>query len=271
MYDTCDGDMFRFQILDNKLYVYHITARGAGWYPALLGPGHVAARGRVPYAMLLLLDVLRVFPGQIPDTDGVMQLGDFPCIPARNASRAGPPVPMFSYNVDAEHADLVLPDYAWYGHEYDYLMDPWGKPVMGWTRQKEVLAKKYGGVDLHDRLPQALWRGRTNDLLYPWRDARRREFVRCVKALAGSGRGDDALLLNVARDPIVMHDFADYRYQVHIETLACACGGRGRRWGWGETREHGRTPGQRRRDSPARPRLCFHAPARVRGRGPALL
>lgn len=65
MYDICDGDMFRFQIISGKLYVYHVTARGFGWYPAQLGPGHVAAKGRVPYAMLLLLDVLRLFPGQV--------------------------------------------------------------------------------------------------------------------------------------------------------------------------------------------------------------
>ncbi|KAL6776429.1 hypothetical protein ACKKBG_A21080 [Auxenochlorella protothecoides x Auxenochlorella symbiontica] len=219
MYDICDGDMFRFQIISGKLYVYHVTARGFGWYPAQLGPGHVAAKGRVPYAMLLLLDVLRLFPGQIPDLDAVMQLGDFTCI-AQEPGAGRTPVPMFGYTTSEGYADLVLPDFTYYGHEYDYLMDPWGNPAHGWPAQASVLLTKYANVSLASRLPQAMWRGRTMDSNYPHRDALRRAFLDCVRALRASGREDDAALLNVDREPIVMQDFDDYRYQVHIEPLA---------------------------------------------------
>lgn len=38
--------------------------RRNGWYPAVLGPGNLAAKGRVPYAILALVDTLRLFPGQ---------------------------------------------------------------------------------------------------------------------------------------------------------------------------------------------------------------
>ncbi|KAK2077103.1 hypothetical protein QBZ16_004737 [Prototheca wickerhamii] len=186
MYDICDGDILRFQIISGRLYVYHVTSRGLGWYPSQLGEGHLAARGRVPHTMLMLLDVLRLFPGQIPDLDAVMQLGDFNCV-ERNASRRGAPVPMFGYSTSEDYHDLVLPDFTYYGHEYDYLMDPWGNPVIGWDAQREVLMRKYEGVPLSSRLPQALWRGRTRDPMYPHRDALRRAFVACPEVLAAGG------------------------------------------------------------------------------------
>jgi len=39
--------------------------RQIGWYPAKLGPGNVAAKGHVPYAILALMDMLRTFQGQV--------------------------------------------------------------------------------------------------------------------------------------------------------------------------------------------------------------
>ena len=65
LYDVCDGDMLRFQVVNGSLWVHHITDRRAGWYPAVLGKGNVAAKGRVPYAILALLKTLRLFPGQV--------------------------------------------------------------------------------------------------------------------------------------------------------------------------------------------------------------
>lgn len=148
-----------------------------------------------------------------------MQLGDFTCI-AQEPGAGRTPVPMFSYTTSEGYADLVLPDFTYYGHEYDYLMDPWGNPAHGWPAQASVLLTKYANVSLASRLPQAMWRGRTMDSNYPHRDALRRAFLDCVRALRASGREDDAALLNVDREPIVMQDFDDYRYQVHIEPLA---------------------------------------------------
>ena len=34
------------QILNGSLWVHHITERRGGWYPAVLGPGNVAGKGR---------------------------------------------------------------------------------------------------------------------------------------------------------------------------------------------------------------------------------
>lgn len=53
------------QIVDGSLWVYHVSMDKVGWYPAELGPGNVAAKGRVPYALLAIMETLRMFPGQV--------------------------------------------------------------------------------------------------------------------------------------------------------------------------------------------------------------
>ncbi len=40
-----------------------------------------AGKARVPLMILALLDVLRAYPGQIPDVDAVLSVADFPCVP----------------------------------------------------------------------------------------------------------------------------------------------------------------------------------------------
>lgn len=57
----------------------------------------MAAKGRVPYALLALMETLRVFPGQIPDLDAVFMLADFPCIRRKWSHGGAPPSPMFGY------------------------------------------------------------------------------------------------------------------------------------------------------------------------------
>jgi Glycosyl transferase family 90 len=49
------------------------VARAHGWTGA--------GKGRVPLMLIALLDVLRTFPGQIPDVDAMLQITDTPCVP----------------------------------------------------------------------------------------------------------------------------------------------------------------------------------------------
>lgn len=251
-YDECDGDMFRFQIIGGKLYVYHITQRGGGWYPAILGPGNLSARGRVPYSLLILLQVLRLFPGQIPDVDAVMHVGDFTCTNATAARLAGRvPLPMFGASTSDASADVPFPDFSYFGHEHRYLMDPSGDVVMGWDLQREILEAKYAHVPLAHRIPRAMWRGRTVDKLYPMRDELRRRIAACPATLRakiqgtegaeivglgadaatsasanGSSRAplfpSDAALFDLRGRPQVLQDFGDFRYLLHIEPQAWA-------------------------------------------------
>ena len=41
------------------------TRSAHGWYPAILGPNNAAAKGRIPYTLLMIMDALRMFPGQV--------------------------------------------------------------------------------------------------------------------------------------------------------------------------------------------------------------
>ena len=41
-----------------------------------------AGKARVPLMILGLLDVLRAYPGHIPDLDAVLSVADYPCVPA---------------------------------------------------------------------------------------------------------------------------------------------------------------------------------------------
>ncbi|KAI3424060.1 hypothetical protein D9Q98_009423 [Chlorella vulgaris] len=226
LYDKCDGDMIRVQIINGSLWVHHITERlEGGWYPASLGPGNAAAKGRVPYAILAFMDTLRTFPGQVPDVDLVLHTADFPCVSRSSwvgAAARPPPRPLLSFQGGRHHLDLPFPDATYWGHEHQYLQDPWGAPVQGWANQAELLVRKYENVSLLDRIPQAQWRGRTKDERYPGRDHLRRVFVGCMDELKAAGRGEDAALLNVLSPALALQDSCDYRYNVYIESRAYA-------------------------------------------------
>ena len=45
-----------------------------------------------------------------------------------------------------------------------------GQPAHGWEAQYHFLTEKYQDVDLSNRKPQVIWRGRTEDREYPKRD-----------------------------------------------------------------------------------------------------
>ncbi|KAL4422975.1 hypothetical protein ABPG75_009172 [Micractinium tetrahymenae] len=230
LYDDCEGDLLRFQILNGSLWVQHITERRAGWFPAEFGPGNVAAKGRVPYTILALLETLRLFPGQIPDVDAVFHFADFCCV-ARNRTTLGVslgnakapgPLPILGMQGSAAHLDIAFPDFSYWGTEHGYLEDPWGRPAHGWAAQAEVLRRQYANVSLLDRIPQAVWRGRTQDSTYPERDALRRKVVGCVQDLKKAGRHEDAALLAVSGPHLNMQDSGYYRYNLYIESQAYA-------------------------------------------------
>lgn len=51
-----------------------------------------------------------------------------------------------------------------------------GQPAHGWEKQFSFLTEKYQDLDLNDRKPQVIWRGRTEDREYPKRDELRWQF-----------------------------------------------------------------------------------------------
>ena len=80
----------------------HSGTRSAhGWYPAILGPNNAAAKGRITYSILMLMDVLRTFPGQVGGRGGMGQVavcellgasaGSFASLPLCCRMRPPPP------------------------------------------------------------------------------------------------------------------------------------------------------------------------------------
>ena len=53
----------RFQIVNGSLWAEHNNPPAKGHYPAEYGRGWLSAKGRIPYALLALMDVLRTYPG----------------------------------------------------------------------------------------------------------------------------------------------------------------------------------------------------------------
>ena len=66
-----------------------------------------AGKARVPLLILGLLDVLRAYPGQIPDLDAVLSVADFPCVPA-----CVPPRPNSSQRTLSERFPTPKPSYT---------------------------------------------------------------------------------------------------------------------------------------------------------------
>lgn len=83
--------------------------------------GALSGKGKIPYAILAIMDVIRHYPGQIPDLDAVLQTSDFPCMLA-SGTKGSPAPPLFGYNSHPTYTDIPFPDYSYWGHEYSHLL-----------------------------------------------------------------------------------------------------------------------------------------------------
>ncbi|EIE18997.1 hypothetical protein COCSUDRAFT_54837 [Coccomyxa subellipsoidea C-169] len=218
-YRECFGEVFRFQIINGTLWVDHISERHSGWYPSRMGAGSLSAKGKIPYAILALMDTLRHHPGQIPDIDAVIQTSDFPCM-LRQQPGNTPPPPVFGYNSHARFVDIPFPDYTYWGHEYHRLVDEDGLLLFGWEKQFKLLSEKWREKEIASRKPQVIWRGRTEDKEYPKRDELRRQFARCGDELRREGFEEEAELFSLRKPEVQLHDLGNYRYLMYIESDA---------------------------------------------------
>lgn len=68
---------------------------------------------RIPFTLWGFLQLLRRYPGEIPDLELVFECGDWPVIPKTNDAAAPPPV--FRYCGDGSSANIVFPDWSFWG------------------------------------------------------------------------------------------------------------------------------------------------------------
>ena len=119
--------------------------------------GNLAAKGKIPYAILTLMDTLRNHPGQVgahfattrfrhdslyrfavtgscsvsfstwhvpqvADLDAIIQTSDFPCMLRLQPGTGALAPPIFGYNSHPKFVDIPFPDYSYWGHEYRRLL-----------------------------------------------------------------------------------------------------------------------------------------------------
>lgn len=95
---------FRLVILDGKAYVEKYKQ---------------SIQTRDMFTLWGILQLLRLYPGKLPDLDLMFDCDDRPVVPSVHfqGPKAGPP-PVFRYCSDAASLDIVFPDWSfwgWYG------------------------------------------------------------------------------------------------------------------------------------------------------------
>ncbi|KMT20627.1 hypothetical protein BVRB_1g006050 [Beta vulgaris subsp. vulgaris] len=131
---------FRLVILDGRIYVEKYKR---------------AYQTRDVTTIWGFLQLLRLYPGKLPDLDLMFNCDDKPVIKKSDYEAAvnpNPnPIPMFHYCGDDEHLDIPFPDWSFWGwHEVN---------IKPWELQLEEIKKGNENVKWVDRLPNAYWKG----------------------------------------------------------------------------------------------------------------
>ncbi|XP_024027292.1 O-glucosyltransferase rumi homolog isoform X1 [Morus notabilis] len=103
-----------------------------------------------------ILQLLRRYPGRVPDLDLMFNCGDLPLILSKSYSGANAtsPPPLFHYCADDYTLDIVFPDWSFWGWP-EVNIKPW-EPLL---KELEEGNKKSKWVD---RQPHAYWKGNPN-------------------------------------------------------------------------------------------------------------
>ncbi|KAF3968178.1 hypothetical protein ACB098_06G208400 [Castanea mollissima] len=114
-----------------------------------------------------ILQLLRLYPGKIPDLELMFWCGDSTRIKKRDHQglKAKSVPPLFHYCNDDESLDIVFPDWTF-----------WGWPeldIKPWTTTLEGLKEGNKRIKWKDRKPYAFWKGN------PYVSKRRAELLKC--------------------------------------------------------------------------------------------
>ncbi|CAH8303033.1 unnamed protein product [Eruca vesicaria subsp. sativa] len=102
-----------------------------------------------------ILQLLRKYPGQIPDLELLFLCNDSLVIWKRDFKKdTGPPPPLFHYCGHPDAYDIVFPDWSF-----------WGWPELNikeWNKLSVALQEGNKKVEWKDRIPYAYWKGNPN-------------------------------------------------------------------------------------------------------------
>ncbi|XP_020572569.1 O-glucosyltransferase rumi homolog [Phalaenopsis equestris] len=125
---------FRLIIVDGHPYIHHY---------------HPVFQTRDLFTIWGILQLLRRYPGQIPDLDLMFNCEDMPVVHAPNGGRSPPP--LFRYCKDDTTLDIVFPDWSF-----------WGWPevnIRPWNTLAEELNEANERLPWREREPYAYWKG----------------------------------------------------------------------------------------------------------------
>ncbi|KAL2478770.1 hypothetical protein Fot_47784 [Forsythia ovata] len=158
-----------------------------------------------------ILQLLRLYPGKLPDLDFMFECGDKTVIKKRDYGRSKalyPPPPMFHYCGDDSSFDIVFPDWSF-----------WGWPELNikpWEILKEDMQEGNSRIKWSDREPNAYWKGNTN------LSAARRDLVKC-NASEWNTRIDKVDWVHERKHGFKTADLASqctHRYKIYVEGVS---------------------------------------------------
>uniref|UniRef100_A0A2P2JTW3 O-glucosyltransferase rumi homolog n=1 Tax=Rhizophora mucronata TaxID=61149 RepID=A0A2P2JTW3_RHIMU len=129
---------FRLVVMNGKAYVERY---------------HRAYQTRDVFTLWGILQLLRRYPGKVPDLELMFDLEDRPYIKSRDFSGPNAPSPpaLFKYCADDESLDIVFPDWSFWGWP-EVNIKPWG-PLL------KDFAKGKNKTKWMAKTPYAHWRG----------------------------------------------------------------------------------------------------------------
>ncbi|XP_010544721.1 PREDICTED: O-glucosyltransferase rumi homolog [Tarenaya hassleriana] len=131
---------FRLVILDGRVYVEKYRE---------------AIQTRDVFTLWGILQLLRWYPGRLPDLELMFDCGDRPTVRSDDflGQRAGPP-PLFRYCSDDASLDIVFPDWSFWG---------WAEVnIKPWEKSLEAIEEGNKKSQWEDRIPYAYWKGNPN-------------------------------------------------------------------------------------------------------------
>lgn len=138
-----DSAAFRVVIIDGRLYV-------DSYYGCV--------QSRSLFTVWGLVQLLRRYPGRIPDVDFMFDCMDKPNI--NRAEHAATPLPLFRYCTTAEHFDIPFPDWSFWGWS-EINISPWDEEFRSIKRGSQSKSWK-------KKIPFAYWKGNP-DVVSPLR------------------------------------------------------------------------------------------------------
>ncbi|CAH8357006.1 unnamed protein product [Eruca vesicaria subsp. sativa] len=188
---------FRVVIKSGKLYVHKYKK---------------AFQTRDVFTLWGILQLLRMYPGQIPDLELLFLCDDKPAIWKRDFKNGTwPPPPLFRYCGHRDAYDIVFPDWSF-----------WGWPELNikeWNKLSVALQEGNKRVKWEDRIPYAYWKG--NPRVSPIRGDLMRcnfseEYDPMVRLYAQDWRGESKKGFKGSN----LEDQCTHRYKIYIEGKA---------------------------------------------------